>query len=245
MQVLCSVFPTLTARGAYRNIYTLDVDEVGDTVTSLLGRLEQSQISHLALHASVEDVAPFADALIRLLNCGRLRFLDLFSIDLLDSPEQLARVVEAISTAQPERSLINLSVPLSEPSHVEALMALVANNATHKLQNIGIDGQVAGFDDVVGTGISIFRLLTIPTLRFFGVAQESQHYLTPEHVTVVRDCVRERARTDSPPFQMLAFEDNARVVEDIRAVMIAESPTTSVMVLGQSDLGTLWKSKVL
>ena len=154
MPILRSVFPTLTARGAYGNIYSLHV-EAKDGATPLLGCLEQSHISHLWLFVVLEEIAPFADALIRLLNRGQLRKLELHADEYSFNCEsdQFARVVEAICMIQPERSLTSLLVSVTEAFEVEALMALAANNATHKLQNILVDGLNAGFD-VVDTGLA-------------------------------------------------------------------------------------------
>ena len=75
LAVLRAVFPTLTSRGAYRNIHVLVYYGVENTGIHLLGALEHSHITHLCLNMETGWHARFVAAFSRLVHTGRLKYL--------------------------------------------------------------------------------------------------------------------------------------------------------------------------
>ena len=225
MAVLRAVFPTLTAPGAYRNIYKAAYEGYGDSVIQCLGLLKRSHITHLWVNKSADHESFLAALIDQVKNGPVLQYL---SLPVLSS-EELIPMIEAISTLPPERPLTGLAVIVSSPADVRAVLSLAASTATHTLQSI----RVMCFDDGFGEGgattdFSIFLLLTIPTLRYFALVHNYWPFLDPAYDVVIADCVRARASGGAPPLGTLAFEDSgAEDEKEIIDMMKRESPSTS------------------
>ena len=226
-------FPTLTSRGAYRNIYLAEyyMCDYENLEVRHLGLFKHSHITNLWLDDHTPDVA-WVTGLVNLLETGRLRFLGDHDL----TTEQLALLMEAISALPRERSLTSLSVRVHSPSQARALLSLAASSATHALQNIRLMCHAEEFgNDEASTEISVFWLLTILTLRSLVVIGEHWPFLTFAHVAVIIDCVRTRAQSGAPPLHTLSLdesshEDDVLIINVIKVVMKNESPSTSVLV---------------
>ena len=172
--------------------------------------------------------------------------------------------MEAISSLPPERSLSSLSVVVRSPEDVRAVLSLADSTATHALQTIKVSVSVYAFEGEEETElglfredaeISLFRLLTIPTLRSLALVTSCWLFLSATHVDILSDCVRTRARSGAPPLRTLAFEkvsswnveniieqsgeDVERIIEDIESLMKVESPSTSVVVGDYREIDSL------
>lgn len=116
--------------------------------------------------------------------------------------------MEAISTVPPDRSLTSLDVCVTSPVGMRGLLSLAANTVIHALERIRVTCNDYGFQlSEADTEISVFRLLTIPTLRVFSFKLLDWSSLTPGHLNVIRDCIRARARSGAPPLHALVFDN--------------------------------------
>lgn len=181
-------------------------------------------------------MAVFADALIRLLERGRLQALCL-PRDTSSDQGQITRVVETINTAPAARSLTAVHATVRRMDAARNLFGLAASTASHALERILFDSYLPGADEP-GADASPYHLLAIPTLRVLGIDDYSWHVTKPAHLRVLRDGVRARAKSGAAPLHTLAFagtgefhEDEERVAENVAPVMQAESPSTSVRVM--------------
>lgn len=110
----------------------------------------------------------------------------------------------------------------------------------HALERINVSCRDDGFQlGEAGTETSVFRLLTIPTLRVLVLSQweRTLPFLTPAHLTVLRDCIRALARSGAPPLHTFAIdkdpgegEEQEGFTDSVTLLMKVESPATSVLV---------------
>ena len=191
--LLREVLPTLTSRGSFRNIYQVSDACTESAVVSTLSLLKRSHITHATL-VGHDAGAVFADALIPVLQTGRLRALTL-PFAFCSGSAQPERVVETVNTVPGARSLVAVEFMVSNLAGARALLALTDRTASHALERV----YVQFFDHFEpDTDLSPFRLVTIPSLRILVIGEDYMPFLTPAHFSILVECLRARAQSGSP-----------------------------------------------
>lgn len=147
---------------------------------------------------------------------------------------QLRTLIFSVETSHGNTSFAHM------PCHI--VQALVGPSATHSLESITIDFCDPDpcfvpemlCDDVRS---SLWRLALIPTLRSLCLRGGASIALYPNHVAVLKDCVRTRARSGAPPLEKIVvahgvydFEREEELdhfaLDEIEYFLAIESPST-------------------
>ena len=174
-----------------------------------------------------------------------------FGFAMAERPEpgataQLRRIMEAIATAPPDKSLRSLHIRTGESRDAvrEVVRALTAPTATHRLETFEIDCsdayQLANEDD---PAFSPWSLTTIPTLREIYVYSLTD-VINRRQAAILEESLRSRRLSGCPPLRTIRWTSLFEQVPELfelwgdRAdevgsdlgfmyqVISAESPTT-------------------